>query len=190
MNFEVDWTALVTAIAAILGPLIAVWITRRSDERKEFYARRMEIFRTLMRTRKLAVHIDHVSALNLVEIEFSDQKSVISAWKDYLRNLGEAFPSTASELQQSEFLKRRESLLTKLISEIAKVIKVKIEQMDIFEGNYVPQGWHDDDWEQRLMRRALTDVMMGRRALLVQGYSPAIGSGPYPPAPNQKSNLD
>lgn len=44
----IDWFAVVTALAAIVGPVVAVWITRMSDDRKEIQGRRMEIFRTLM----------------------------------------------------------------------------------------------------------------------------------------------
>ncbi len=186
----VDWFAVATAAAAIVGPVVAVWITRASDDRREVQARRMDIFRTLMRTRKLPVHMDHVGALNLIEIEFADEDSVIRAWKEYLKNLGESFPSTSSEAVQASFLKRRETLLTKLISEIAKVLKFKVEQMDIFEGNYIPQGWHDDDWEQKLARKGLVDVLTGRRALMIQPYTPSQGSGPYPPAPSPPTSAD
>lgn len=178
------WLAIVTAVAAIIGPAIAVWITRMSDERKEIHGRRMEIFRTLMRTRKMPVHFDHVGALNLIEIEFANDQAVIGAWKEYLRNLSEPVPSGAEETVQAIFFKRRETLLTKLISEIAKVLKFKIEQMDIFEGNYIPQGWHDDDWEQRMARKGLIEVLSGKRPIVIQPYAPSQGTGPYPPPPH------
>jgi hypothetical protein len=178
-----EWLAVATALAAVVGPVVAVWITRMSDDRKEIQGRRMDIFRTLMRTRKMPVHFDHVGALNLIEIEFANDESVIRAWKEYLKNLSEPFPSNAEEAVQSNFLKKRETMLTKLISEIAKVLKFKVEQMDIFEGNYIPQGWHDDDWEQKLARKGLIDVLSGRRPIVIQPYAPSQGTGPYPPPP-------
>ncbi len=177
---NVDWFAIVTAAAAVSGPIIAVWITRMSDDRKEYYNRRMNIFRTLMRTRKMPVHFDHVGALNLIEIDFAKNPLVIAAWKEYLKNLGEPFPAQAAEPIQSVFLQKRETLLTKLISEIAKDLKFSVEQMDIFEGNYIPQGWHDEDWEQKLVRKGLVEVLSGRRPLMIQAYAVP---GPYPPAP-------
>ncbi|MCR9282583.1 MAG: hypothetical protein NXH99_12885 [Rhodobacteraceae bacterium] len=183
MNQEVDLMGIVTAIAAVAGPLIAVWITRWSDNKKAIEARRMDIFRTLMRTRKLQVHYDHVGALNLIEIEFAKDAAVISAWKAYLNNLGERYPANASADDQSSFQHRRDALLTKLISEIAKVLRFKVEQLEILEGNYIPQGWHDEDWEQRLVRKSLVEVLGGRRPILIQAYHPNVGVGPYPPAP-------
>jgi hypothetical protein len=180
---EVDWFAVVTALAAIAGPVIAVWITRKSDDRKEVQARRMDIFRTLMRTRKLPVHFEHVGALNLIEIEFSDDAPVIAAWKEYLKVLSEPIPPETDDVGHAQLRQRRDASLTKLISSIAKVLKFKVEQMDIFEGNYVPQGWLDDDWEQKLTRKILIDVLSGRRPIMIQPHTPIQAGGVYPPAP-------
>lgn len=174
----------VAAVAAIAGPAIAVWITRWSDDRKEIRARRMDIFRTLMRTRKMPVHYDHVGALNLVEVEFYNEAQVIGAWKEYLKNLGENIPGDLPESELFNFRKKRDSLLTKLIYEISRVLNFRVDQLDILEGNYLPQGWNDEEWQQRTARGALLDVLSGRRALLVQQYIPERGVGPYPPAPS------
>ncbi|MCD9146630.1 DUF6680 family protein [Pseudophaeobacter flagellatus] len=174
---------VVTAVAAIAGPAIAVWITRRSDERKEIQARRMDIFRTLMRTRKMPIHVDHVGALNLVEVEFADDEKVIGAWRNYLRNLGECLEPSSGAAAETEFLQRREALLTKLIHEVSQVLKFKVEQLDILEGNYIPQGWNDEDWEQRAVRKALLEVLSSRRPVKIQSFTPNEQSGPYPPAP-------
>ena len=179
----IDWTAAVTALAAVAGPMIAVWITRLSDSRKAVHDRRMEIFRTLMRTRKMPIHYDHVGALNLVEIEFAHDAKVIAAWKDYLKNLSERMPANMSSEDQAALTQKRDSLLTKLISEIATVLKFKVEQLDILEGNYIPQGWSDDEWEQKVVRRSLIAVLGGRQPIMIQPYNPAEVHGPYPPAP-------
>ena len=77
----------------------------------------------------------------------------------------------------------RQNLLTKLIYEISKVLKFKVEQLDILEGNYIPQGWNDDYWEQKLVRKALIDVLGGRHPILIQSHAPTQNNGPYPPAP-------
>lgn len=183
MTEGIDWFAVVTALAAVAGPVIAVWITRMSDDRKDVQGRRMDIFRTLMRTRKLPVHFEHVGALNLIEIEFAADAPVIAAWKDYLKVLGEPIPSENDVAGHTQLRQKRDAKLTKLISSIAKVLKFKVEQMDIFEGNYVPQGWFDDDWEQKLARKGMIDVLSGRRPILIQPFAPSQATGPYPPPP-------
>jgi hypothetical protein len=174
---------LATAGAAIIGPAVAVWITRMSDDRKEVRARRMDIFRTLMRTRKMPIHFDHVGALNLIEIEFVNDTNVITAWKNYLKNLGERLPPDSSKDAEVAFTNARENLLTKLIHKISIVLKFKVEQLDILEDNYIPQSWNDDDWEQKLVRKAMIDVLGGRRPILFQPFTPTQNNGPYPPAP-------
>ncbi|WP_299966016.1 DUF6680 family protein [uncultured Roseobacter sp.] len=190
MTDGVTILGVATAGAAVIGPAVAVWITRMSHDRKEVRARRMDIFRTLMRTRKMPIHFDHVGALNLIEIEFVNDHEVISTWKNYLRNLGERLPPDADKDDEITFSKTRENLLTKLTYEISKVLKFKVEQLDILEGNYIPQGWNDDDWEQKLVRKALIDVLSGRRPILFQPLNPSVNNGPYPPAPRRPRSND
>ncbi len=153
------WFSISTIIAVVLGPILAVWITRIIDDRRAQQTRKMDIFRTLMRTRRTPIHFEHVGALNLVEVEFSENKDVVDAWKAYLKNLGEELPPLEQKDRHDKAVKDRDALLTKLIYEISVVLKFRVQQLDILEGNYVPQGWHDDDWEQRLVRRHLIGVL-------------------------------
>ena len=47
-----DWGLLITTVAIILGPIIAVLMTRFIDKMRAEKERKFEIFRTLMRTRE------------------------------------------------------------------------------------------------------------------------------------------
>lgn len=174
------WLAVVTVFAVLVGPIAAVIVTRIIDDRRADQTRKYDIFRTLMRTRMMPIHFEHVGALNLVEVEFIKHPAVIKAWKDYLTNLGETFPPPEEKEKSDAALKKRNSLLTKLISEIAKVLRVNVEQLDILEGNYIPRGWNDDDWEQKLVRRGLINVLHGRAPIVIQ---PQQANSPYPPPP-------
>ena len=62
-----------TIIAIVAGPIIAVWMTRRADERRQAYFRRLEVYRNLMLTRSVRIAPDHVRALNLVPVEFAQR---------------------------------------------------------------------------------------------------------------------
>ena len=46
--------AAATIVAVLVGPILAVLITRIIDDQRASKARRMDIFRTLMRTRRIA----------------------------------------------------------------------------------------------------------------------------------------
>ena len=185
-NLSTDhWFGVATIIAVLLGPILAVQITRKIDDRRAQQARKMDIFRTLMRTRRTPLHLDHVGSLNLVEVEFANNKKVVDAWKAYLRNLGEEMPSIEQKDRHDKAVKIRDALLTKLIYEISVVLKFRVQQLDILEGNYVPQGWHEDEWEQQLLRRYLIAVFSGRVPLKIQSGIAKVENSPYPPSPDR-----
>ena len=181
-----SFTEIVTVVAIVGGPALGAWLTRCLDSRREVQKRRFDIFRDLMRTRKIPMHVDHVSALNLVEVEFFKSEKIISAWKAYLTNLSEPLPPVEEKERFDSLIKKRDSLLTKLLYEIAISLKVRIEQLSILEGNYIPQGWVDDDWEQRLVRRALVDVLTSKRPIIIRPEA-AAQHNPYPPRPNTET---
>lgn len=178
-----DMMGWATLVAVLLGPILAVFVTRFIDERRADRGRKMDIFRTLMRTRKLHVHVDHVAALNLIEIEFMDSPEVMKAWKAYLSNLSEELPPIENRDRFEAAIKKKDSLLTKLLSEIAKTLKMSVEQIDILEGNYIPKGWFDDEWQQRQLRQHLIAVLKGEAALVVKPGPQQNPGSPYPPPP-------
>lgn len=178
------WMAIATIVAVIVGPVAAVLVTRYMDRYRAGKERKMDIFRTLMRTRRLTLHWEHVGALNLIEVEFIDHDEVINAWKAYFSNLGEDFPKLEEANRYEAAMKKRSTLLTKLIAEIAKVLGIKVEQLDILEGNYVPKGWEDAEWEWQLVRRYLINVLSQKSAILVKSQQPQQNQGPYPAPPD------
>ena len=158
---------VVTILAIVVGPVIAVLVTRKMDQERSDKARKMDIFRTLMRTRGLPIHWDHVGALNLVEVEFINHPEVIQAWTKYLDHLNERPP--IEQAQQFEaFVKKTPALLTTLIDAIAKALDIKIGQLDILRGNYVPSGWSTDEDEQRWLRRGLLNALSGKVSIPIQ----------------------
>lgn len=177
MPDKITWFEIITLIALIVGPVIAVIIARNMDARRAKRERRMDIFRTLMRTRRIQLNPEHVGALNLVEIEFKDQAAVITEWKNYFKHLGVEHPRRTEEQLKDEMTqeekqqrtikyderiaKEREKLLAKLLHTIAKVLDFKVEQLEIFEGGYVPQAHANIEWEQAVIRRFMVGLYFG-----------------------------
>ena len=142
--------------AIIVGPMLALLVSRYLDDRRDKNARRMDIFRTLMRTRRTPIYPEHVGALNLVEIEFSNNAEVGSAWKALFEHFGDQHARSGGEVispdmppeeamrRNQAFDKRlsdeRQRLLAKLMHAVAKDLGFKVEQLEIFEGGYTPQG--------------------------------------------------
>ena len=177
------WIGVTTIIAVLLGPVFAVWAARKIDAQRADKERKLDIFRTLMRTRGVPLHWDHVGALNLVEVEFISYPDVVEAWKAYLDELGQEISAIEEKERYDKAISKKEELLTLLIDKISKVLGIKVTQLDILRGNYVPQGWHDAEWEQQLVRRGFINVLYGHASLPIHLSQQQQGHNPYPPAP-------
>ena len=180
-------------VAVITGPISAVFVTRWLDDRRNRRERRMNVFRTLMRTRQVPTTAEHVGALNLIEIEFAKDGDVLVTWKDLFQHFAANHTRRDEEedddhksvserrIRDERFRMRlsdeRQRLLAKLLHRMASALNFKIEQLEIFEGGYTPQGWYDDDLEQRIVRRFLVDLYAGKVALPVMVYDQANPEG-------------
>jgi hypothetical protein len=80
-NSEIFGWAILAA--TFLGPAFAVLVTRIVDARRELSSRQLHVFRTLMATRRAQLTAEHVTALNLIEIDFQGKKEVLQSWKAY-----------------------------------------------------------------------------------------------------------
>lgn len=175
-----------TIFALIAGPIVAVLITRWTDDRRERKNRRMEIFRTLMRTRRTPMVPEHVGALNLIEFEFSRDGVVMQAWRRLFDHFGTAHPQRddeqilpgMSDQEQGErrrrFIQRlaeeRQRLLLRLLHAMATALNFPVQQLEIFEGGYTPQGWNDVEAEQAAIRRLFVEMYLGLRRLPLSVY--------------------
>ena len=183
---------LLSLLALVVGPIAAVLITRHLETRRDFHGRRMDLFRTLMRTRRVPMSEDHVGALNLIEIEFAYEPDVLAAWKllyqhfatEHIRRPDEQrMPHAALEenrqrdtLFDKRLFDERQRLLAKVLHSMARTLNFNIEQLEIFEGGYTPQGWQDEFLEQRMARSFILDLYRGRAALpvaVLSGLGPA-----------------
>ena len=65
---------------------------------------------------------------------------------------------------------------------MAKVLGYDLQQLDVLEGGYYPQGFADIELEQAALRRTLIQVFSGNRSLMVSPALPAPPA-PFPPPP-------
>ena len=89
-----------------------------------------------------------------------------------------------TDAELDALFKDQDRLLTKLLDQMAKSLKFKIEQLDLFDGGYTPRGWEDNEGQQQALRSLLIQVLRGKRAVpITQMIHPSSGS-PYPPPPS------
>ena len=62
--------SVITIIAIMTGPIIALDLQRRLDEGREAKKRKLWIFKTLMSYRATFLNPNFVQALNLIDVEF------------------------------------------------------------------------------------------------------------------------
>lgn len=167
---------LAIVFATLLGPVLAVLVTRHLDNSRRVSERRLDIFRSLMATRRATLSPDRIKALNLVEIEFYGVKPVENAHQDVMAHINAPKPLPAG------WGDRQRTLITKLLSEMAKVLGYDLQQLDVLEGGYYPQGIADIELEQQAARRAVIEVFTGNRPLIISPAAPAPPM-PFPPPP-------
>jgi hypothetical protein len=171
------WLGISVVIATVCGPVLAVLVTRYIDRQRDQRARRMEVFRALMAFRKAPLSPERVKALNMVEIEFHGIQPVEDAHRALMQHVGTPAGSEA-------WVDRSHKLSTKLLSEMAGVLGYDLQQLDVLEGGYYPQGYVDLESEQQNVRRLLIEILSGRRPLPVSPAAPTPPSPlPPPPAP-------
>jgi hypothetical protein len=169
-----------TLVAIVVGPIAAVLITRMLDNRNAAYARRYQVFRDLVRTRSAKISPEHVNALNLVEIEFNQFPEVKTSWDRYMEALSMKIGGGDEAFNQ--YVVRRDQLFIKLVQNIANVLGMKhVDITDVMTTNYYPQGWQNDEEEQRRLRALLIPVFSGSHPIPVRLHDTTKWNGPYPP---------
>jgi hypothetical protein len=157
-----DWLMMV---AVILGPILAVQIQKFVDRTKDGRGRKLMVFRDLMTTRASTLAFQHVSALNMVGLEFNGKKysKVVNAWKTYLDHLN-SFPNEDKDLQKI-WSEKRNDQLSDLLYEMGETLGFDFDKVHIKKAGYFPQAYADKEDEQNFIRRKLVDVFLNKEAI-------------------------
>jgi len=137
----------------------------------------------------MPVTIDHVTALNLVEVEYYNCPNVIGVFRElithYMTNYGDE--KTIDELKAAN--DKADRIKTRMLSAMARVLRYKFGEIDLFEGGYVPRAWSDELGEQQAIRRGVLRILDGTIPLQIAPFvprgqvTPADGSHVFPPKP-------
>ena len=160
-------TEFLTILALLLGPVLAVCITRYIDKYREQKQRKMALFRTLMQFRQWPLHTDYVSALNLIEVEFYRDEEVIKKWKTLYEHFNNPPSQQYDEAQQNEFVNKKDKYTTQLIEEMAGSLGIKLEAMELYKSGYIRQYWQNLEDENTVIRQLAISLLRGERNLPV-----------------------
>jgi hypothetical protein len=153
-------------LAVLLGPIIAVQLTRYLDNKREAQQRKLDIFRTLMATRLYNISWDHVNALNRIDVEFDSrvpkEKDVLNAWKSYLDLLND------KGLTAESWNTRRTDLFVDLLHRMALVLNYDFDKTHIKNSAYSPVAHSNSEQEVNEIRAGLIKVLKGEIAIPVK----------------------
>ena len=158
----------ITTAAIVLGPILAVLIAQRLQQRDLDKQRRLFVFRTLMTTRKMVLSPDRVQALNLVEIEFSSYPKVMAKFRELLAvyNDGPRWKSADEGVRQN-VLEDVEDKTAELLGQIGKTLGYKLNDLELLRGGYSPEAFGILEQQQAEIRQFLVGLNNGQRTVPV-----------------------
>jgi len=157
-----DWVMI---SAVLLAPVIAVQVQKMLEKMRESRGRKMRIFKTLMATRAAVLSADHVQALNMIDLEFHDNKysEVTTSWKTYLDHLG-SFPKE-DEKAQAVWNDEKNDLLANLLMKMGSSLDFDFDVVHIKKGIYSPEAHSQTEDETILLRRGLLRLIYGEGSI-------------------------
>ncbi|MGT2458795.1 DUF6680 family protein [Cupriavidus basilensis] len=164
--------------STLLGPVLAVQAQKWVERARDASNRRNLIFTTLMATRQARLSIEHVRALNSIDLAFYGQRflgfvmrgaraqAVLDAWHDYHAHLNlppERRPQNDAE--QRDWTGRGDELFTNLLDRLATATNFKFDRDQLKAGSYSPEAHGTVELEQQAMRRLTLDILLGNKSL-------------------------
>ncbi|MBB3182400.1 DUF6680 family protein [Variovorax sp. Sphag1AA] len=179
--------------ATIVGPILAVQAQKWIERARVATGRRTWIFETLMATRGARMSMDHVRALNTIDLAFYGTKilgrtvrsrkwqSVIDAWHEYHAHLSqpeEQRPKTKD--QDVAWGAKGEELFVNLLTALAVSNHYRFDRTQLRMGGYSPAGHATVENEQTALRNLLIRMLSGQHPLPVEVRSTAVANADAP----------
>jgi hypothetical protein len=161
---------LITVVAIIIAPIIALKVQRSADEQREARTRKLWIFKTLMSNRATRWNPVCVQALNMIDIEFTDksEKEIRDAWRELLDHYNDWGRKTPQQRQvdDTKDIETATNLLAELLVKMGKVLGYDFDRVYVKKAWYFPEGLGNIEQEQHALRKALLSLLSGQGAKL------------------------
>ena len=155
---------LLTIIALVSGPIIALQIQRKLDREREAKNRKLWVFKTLMSLRATTLAPSWVQALNLIDVEFNSddekEKAVRNAWKVLLDHYVDL--TNAKDPGSDTLVERGTNLRANLLMAMGRCLGYDFDEVLVKKGSYYATGLGNVEAEQHALRRGLLNVLSGK----------------------------
>ncbi len=160
---DVTQSTWVIVFSTLMGPVLAVQAQKLIERATEKSRRRFAVFNALMVTKGTRLDLEHVRALNSIDIEFRDYPKVIEAWRLYVAHLNALYDRT-NEAQSIQWQAKGSDLFIELLAQIAKAVRVKIDR-ERLSGIYIPEGHFKREVAQLEVLNNAAAVLSGKQSL-------------------------
>lgn len=167
-------TYVIMIMAVICGPILAVQTQKFLEEWKDKQRRQEDLFKTLMATRGSPLHQEHVSALNSIDLEFSDkiekEKRVVSSWQVYLDHLntGPRDPDDPNfQMKIEAWHTQTQQYLNQLLLSMSNALGYDFDEVRVKRAFYKPQLYIDWEAQESQLKHNLMELLSDKRSLPV-----------------------
>jgi hypothetical protein len=162
-------------MATITGPILAVQAQKWVEVIRERRGRKLWIFQTLMATRANRTAIEHVQALNMIDLAFyggrflgihrrtKQEQAVLRAWKEYRDQL-----NTPAKPDVSLWIGKGDELFFNLLYDISCDVRYSFDRVQLKTGSYTPIAHGDLLAEQTAIRKTLLEMLQGNRPIKME----------------------
>jgi hypothetical protein len=141
LYFGMKLYELLTLLAIIVGPVVAVGITVATESKRRLKDQQTQTLRALLSTRHLPADPAYSTAINLIPIDFNDAHGVMAAWHAYIEKIRSVPVPGTEEANHREIVNKQ----TKLIYAMMQHLGYKLAESDIEISAYAAQGFLDRD---------------------------------------------
>lgn len=175
MSLNMEFKEWITVIAIIAGPIFAVQAQKFIETVRARKDRKLKLFHVLMETRATRLSSSHVSALNMIDLEFygksffgkrwqsGTERKVTNAWKVYNDHLNNSFSSKKLDA----WVDKGTELFTKLLYAISQSLGYDFDEVQLKRDCYSPIAHGRIEQEESKIREGMVDIVEGRASINV-----------------------
>jgi hypothetical protein len=160
--------AWLTIAAIITGPIAALLIQKRLEERTAKRNRKIQIFHSLMANRASRLSAPWVQALNGIETEFYGATNVIEAWRVLVDHLNSSDANDPALF--TRWLEKLSDVINDLLFEMGKSLGYHFDKITLKRNAYYPRLWGEMELEQHAIRKKFLEVLDGKRRLPIANF--------------------
>ena len=140
---------------------------KKIDNHNAGKQRKFDIFKTLLATRADTLSLEHVKALNSIDLEFYGESDICSSWELYRKHLNSPAKGIQKGVQEI-WLKKRLELFTNLLACMSKYFDYNFDKALLESGAYSPMAHGLVNEQQEIIRNGFVGLFSGAVPLKIQ----------------------